>query len=337
MPTITVVGSLNYDLVTINDRFPEAGETISAQQFETHCGGKGSNQALACCRLRSTDSIGNIKIKMIGCVGPDSFGEELKSALEEAGADISAIMTIPSEKGIQTGVATILVDSTNGQNRILVYPGANACLTEEQVLDQLIDKNNDTTPFKTDAVVLQNEIPVSIVRKVIQTLQDVAVSSKTTKPFIMYNPSPIDASFGTDLYQYVDCLIVNSTEAKAIVPEEVSKILTDDDNAEQALQAAEPIAKTLNLPKYLVITLGAAGCVYYINKQNGKPIHLPACKPPKPVIDTTGAGDTFLGGLTAQLTEGKTIEEALAVALKASSIAVTRKGAGSGIPLFKEL
>lgn len=321
-PTITVIGSLNYDVVTTADRIPNAGETISALGFATHNGGKGSNQALACARLRTSRESANVRI--IGCVGDDTFGEKIKEALSEAGVEVGLVKT---KTEAPTGVATILVEAATGQNRILVYPGANALIESEDIL-QAIEG--------TDSVVLQNEIPVA---KVAQAMEKVAQLPKDKTPLVVYNPSPIDPSFPTRLYRHVSCLVLNSTEARAIIPDaSVRGLLTQDDNAEQALAAIKLIAQSLSLPKYIVITLGAAGCVYYdATKPDQEPVHVPARKPSNPIIDTTGAGDTFLGALTSHLTEGSEIESSIKVALAASSIAITRQGAGDGIPVFSEL
>lgn len=349
MPIITIVGSLNYDVVTTMDRLPEAGETIPAKNFETHNGGKGANQALACSRLRSNTSDSssiNTFVQMVGCVGDDTFGKTLTKSLADSGVDVSKVrvlkknITGEKEDNVGTGVATILVDAKTGQNRILVYPGANSKVNKQDVLEAIVENDNtgSIVKFKTDTLVLQNEIPVSLVQDVIRTITQ---TPKIQPPLIVYNPSPIDSSFDVGLYRYVDCLIVNSTEARAIVSKSVGSLLVEDDNSEQALLAAVPIFEFLELPKYLVITLGASGCVYVDgSKGHGdklKAIHLPAVKPPKPVIDTTGAGDTFLGALTTHLTEGKSLEYSIRVALTASSIAVTRRGAGDGIPEFREL
>lgn len=328
-PVITVIGSLNYDVVTTYSRLPEAGETILARDFATHNGGKGSNQALACGRLRGSrfsSTASDPIVRMVGCVGADAFGEQVKTALKESGVSVDLVKTC---QGSPTGVATILVDAHSGQNRILVFPGAN----------QLIDTADVVSASKlTSTLVLQNEIPVSKVTAAI-TAAITPTPYSPEPPLIVYNPSPIDKSFSNKLYSYVTCLVLNSTEAKAIVPDRaVRALLTVDDDADQALAAIKPIADTLKLPRYIVITLGAAGCVYYNASNPDKaPVHVPAKKPVNPIVDTTGAGDTFLGALTVQLTQGSSLEQAVDVALSASAIAITRKGAGDSIPYFHEL
>lgn len=362
--TITVIGSLNYDVVTTSDRLPGPGETIAAKGFETHNGGKGANQALACARLRDTaaglarragegkvEEVSKVRVRMVGCVGSDPFGDRLKADLNDAGVDTALVKTAP--QGTPTGVATILVDERTGQNRILVYPGANGCVSTQDVVavckgtgpagtaesDDRFGTGTGNGVGEGDALVLQNEIPVEQVTAAIRTVVASMQSKHSKPPLIVYNPSPLEPNFPQDLYRHISCLVLNSTEARAIVADEaVRALLTNDDDASQALNAIVPISESLKLPRYVVITLGPAGCVYYdAAAPDQKPVHVPAKKPPAPIIDTTGAGDTFLGGLAAHLTHGRSLRAAVDIALAASSIAITRKGAGDGIPFFAEL
>ncbi|KAF5092609.1 hypothetical protein D0Z03_002780 [Geotrichum reessii] len=318
--SITVIGSLNYDVVTTSSRIPQAGETIAATNFETHNGGKGSNQALACAKLRADCAV--TAVRLVGCVGADPFGENIKNFLIQNGVDVSSVRIV---SGVRTGVATILVDAASGQNRILVYPGANGEITEADITSALSRSNKGV-------VVLQNEIPIKLVEHAILTASDST---------IVYNPSPINPDFDIALYRHVSCLLVNSIEAAAIVAHEptLARLLTRDDDAEQALEAIGPIARFLGLPRHMIITLGAQGCVYLDNSDPAfaHPVHVPAKKPSNPIIDTTGAGDTFLGGITAQLAEGNDLSHAINVALSASAIAITRNGAGDSIPNYSEL
>lgn len=306
--TITILGSLNYDLVTTAVTIPGPGETLAASSFTEHNGGKGANQALSCSLLRADESA--LTVKMIGCVGDDVFGEKLTGFLKSKGVDVSEVKII---KGERTGVATILVDG-NGQNRILVYDGANAKVEVEE------------GRVESDVVVLQNEIPISVVEKVIE--------SSSNDQLVVYNPSPVNTKFDSKLYSKVTCLIVNSVEAGAILGEKFSK----EDDPTEALDKIESIARTLDLPKYLLITLGAEGVVYFDNSGSGsKPVHVSSFKPVKPIVDTTGAGDTFLGAVTTQLADGNHIEDAIKFAVRASSIAITRPGAGDSIPTYLEV
>ena len=119
---ITVIGSLNYDLDTFTDRLPNAGETFRANHFETHAGGKGLNQAAAIGKLKNPSS--RYSVRMIGNVGNDTFGKQLKDTLSDCGVDITHVGTY---EGINTGTATILIEEkAGGQNRILIVEGANS-------------------------------------------------------------------------------------------------------------------------------------------------------------------------------------------------------------------
>lgn len=134
MPVITVIGSLNVDMVTRAERVPNAGETVQAKAFEVGWGGKGANQAVAAARLsRSKDTLkseNDIIVRMIGAVGKDVFGPQLVKSMEEDGIDMQGVQVL---EGHETGTATILVEESTGENRILVTPGANSALEYSEV------------------------------------------------------------------------------------------------------------------------------------------------------------------------------------------------------------
>lgn len=187
-PTITVIGSLNYDLVTFTNKVPEGGETYQANSFETHMGGKGLNEAIAVARLSPE---GKVNTRMVGRVGTDQFGDSLKQCLVDAGVDVSNVKAIDGS----SGVAVIIVEE-NGENRILITPGANGKLS--------LSDEEYASIFKYDAfVVLQNEYPDTA--KSITWL-------KTHKPEIniAYNPSPYKPKLIThEILSKIDLLIVN--------------------------------------------------------------------------------------------------------------------------------
>ncbi|KAG8939486.1 hypothetical protein FRC00_013858, partial [Tulasnella sp. 408] len=120
-PTIAVVGSLNFDLVTRVPRLPDLGETLTAKSFGTNCGGKGANQAVAAARL--ADRCEKVDVKMVGAVGSDGFGNEMKQQMRKEGVDVEDVKVVD---GTSSGVAVIVVDDTTGDNRIMITPGANA-------------------------------------------------------------------------------------------------------------------------------------------------------------------------------------------------------------------
>lgn len=297
---ITVVGSINYDLVTTVSRVPKGGETVHAQTFETHRGGKGANEALACARL----SEAGCRVKMIGCVGRDQFGEDLIEHLNGEGIDTSSVQ---QHDDVRTGVATIIVETT-GENRILVYPGANGKVSADQVTTKSLEGSR--------FVLLQNEIPLETTLSALRLAHN---SGKAT----VWNPSPLP-EVSEEIWQYVDYLIVNEGEAAVITGM----------NVENVGQAKEAVIALLSMGvRVAIVTLGHNGSVYGNSKENI--VHCAATKVSP--VDTTGAGDTFLGAFVAALCEKRSIDESVSYASRASAIAVTRAGAGSSIPKRGEI
>lgn len=303
---ITILGSLNYDVVTTIEKIPGPGETVNCDGFETHHGGKGANQALAARRLSPSD----IQVQMIGRVGNDTFGDDLTNSMTKEGIDMSQVTKV-TEKN--TGVSTIIVDPTSGENRIMFYPGANGTLTEDTITPDLF-KNSDY-------LVMQNEIPLPVVYKALQVAHKSGVKT-------IYNPSPVDPSAPISVFSNVDYLVVNSSEAQVLSNTDI-KI---NDNVETARQLLPKISEYLNIPN-IIITLGANGSIYKTPEASGA---VGACKVDK-IVDTTGAGDTFLGAVASKLAQKGSIEDALKFGSKASSVAVTRHGAAEGIPYLSEL
>lgn len=203
-PLITVIGSLNTDLITRTSRIPSAGETLTSQSFDTGFGGKGANQATACARLsRRYDSVerGNVKVKMVGMVGDDTFGRDIRWPMVSNGIDITDVWI---KEGYKTGVAVIIVEEATGENRILLSPNANYALKPAQFT---------TIPGPMpDLIVLQLEIPLKTVLRILE------VASDKKLPVIL-NPAPAQA-LPKKVYKTVRHLIVNESEA-AILSEAV--------------------------------------------------------------------------------------------------------------------
>lgn len=310
---ITVFGSLNYDLVTISNRLPDAGESIIANKFERHHGGKGANQCLAAARLSSSD----VKVRMIGRVGNDLFGQELVTSMKEESIDTSEIEAID---GISTGVATIFVDEQSAENRILVFPGANG------TWDRVPSNLKAAGDADKQMLILQNEIPVKVVY---QALEHAHKDGTIT----VYNPSPIDRTTPLDVYKNADYLILNTTEADSLLETLVDTWESIDNDKKRAIEGLSILGKAFqDSSTRVVITLGKNGYVYSPDKEGQ------ASKPPGPLVDTTGAGDTFLGAFAASIIENPSdMGGALDRASKASAIAVTRAGAAESIPHLKEL
>ena len=148
--TIAVIGSLNIDFITRTPRIPEAGETLTAHSFDTGFGGKGANQAVACARLAPE----NVKVRMVGNVGDDIFGNDYFTGLKNEGIDASSVKKLQGQK---TGVANIIVDDSTGENRILFTANANYAFSDKR------DEKWEMVPIEADVVVFQLEIPTKVV------------------------------------------------------------------------------------------------------------------------------------------------------------------------------
>ncbi|RPB22796.1 Ribokinase-like protein [Terfezia boudieri ATCC MYA-4762] len=301
-PTILVIGSLNMDLVTHTPRIPVGGETLLAHTYGFHTGngGKGANQAVAIARLGG----GSVRCAMVGIVGDDAFGEKLRGGLENEGVDIE----------------------DNGQNRILVSPGANFSLTPSHIPD--LDTNSPAM------VVLQHEIPFDTISHAIKLY-----STPPTNTLVLLNPAPaVDpatlASHDIDLSN-VDFLIPNETEAG------ISYAGHEAAGSVTTVPEAERIAKSFlvdrGVRKAVIITLGGQGVVAAYHNEEGDVLtaHIPAQE--VDVVDTTAAGDTFIGGFAASYVEGKGVLESIKKGVEASARTVQKKGAQESIPMRAEL
>lgn len=322
---ITVIGSLNYDLVTYTAKVPEAGETFQANSFENHLGGKGLNEALASSRLLPDEHKGSVR--MIGNIGNDSFGKELKQALTEAEVDTLFVQTIENQS---SGVAVILVEEETGENRILITAGANGELkpTEEDYGKYFPETKSKTgTEKSVDFVILQNEYP--------EPLETIAwVKNNRPSINIAYNPSPFKPELvNLNTFSQIDLLILNEGEANAVASKLFGK--TYEDFNELAVQ----LSKLINQENIctVVITLGSKGSVFVSKRSESSSdtgSFVPSIRVDK-VVDTTGAGDTFFGGVVLQLSVGSTIEDAVKFATVASSLTIRSKGAAESIPTYE--
>ncbi|SEI81281.1 ribokinase [Bhargavaea ginsengi] len=278
---ITVVGSINMDLVVGTERFPKQGETVLGNLHTTIPGGKGANQAVAAARLGG-------EVAMIGAVGTDPFGDELVTNLENEGVDVSRVKRVEGPSGI----ANILL--SEGDNRIIVVPGANHQLTPEDI------DHSEAAIAASDLVVLQLEIPIP---SVLRTLQ---IARRNQVPVIL-NPAPADG-FSPEFLQYEPILTPNESEAAMMFGE----------NWERALEAH---------PNRLIVTLGQNGARYYDGDRH---IRVPGIR--VNAVDTTGAGDTFNGALAVALAEKMPLEDAIRFANAAASLSVEQFGAQGGMP-----
>jgi ribokinase len=301
---IVIIGSINMDLVLRVPRMPHPGETLSGGRFQTIAGGKGANQAVACARL-SADSV---KVAMIACLGDDAFGVELRAALRNDGVDDSHVSTMEGEA---SGVASILVDA-GGLNCIVLAAGANDALSPAHIdaARSLIEQAR--------IVVLQLETPLATVRHAIKLAHGLG-------KVVVLNPAPAQA-LPADLLAQVEYLIPNEIEAAMLAG--LSAASLDNDAAIEAAVATLRAAGSANI----LVTLGAKGV--YAALTSGS-VHF-AAQPTK-AVDTTAAGDTFIGGFVAALAEGRGEAEAIAFGQRAAALSVARIGAQTSIPYRREL
>lgn len=328
---ITVIGSLNYDLVTYTDRIPDGGETMRANVFETHTGGKGLNQAIAIARLKQEDS--EYAVKMVGNVGDDSFGVELMKILKENKIETSDVGVLSD---VKTGIATILVEQKKGsQNRILITEGANGkTVYKDEALENIFVKYENEKQF----VVLQHEIPdpCSIIRW---------IKKKHPKYQVVFNPSPFQPLNKED-WLLIDVLIVNEIEALQIVrsvytQNEITK--HENDIKENFINGYKILCQKFQnfLVNHhssiatVIITLGANGALFS-SRDHPNVGYAPACSNVT-VVDTTGAGDTFIGACVTQLYQNTRLEKVIDFATSASSITIQNKGAAESIPYYNDV
>lgn len=295
MTNVLVVGSINMDLVMKAPRLPSPGETLVGGRFSIVPGGKGANQAASAARL-------GCSVRLLAAVGEDDFGAAALANLREQGVDTAAIVTAPA--GVSTGVAMIMVDAA-GRNTILVASGANAVLAPDGVAAAA-----EALFAWADTVVLQCEVPLP-------TVTAAVAAARRAGAAIILNAAPAPTGPIDDCLA-VDYLVVNEQEAEAL-----SGI-----HPGSPLEAARAAAALLERgPAHVVVTLGAAGCVHVAG---GSAQHVPA--PTVEAIDTTAAGDAFVGALAAALGAGRPPAEALLYANCAGALAVTKLGAQSSLP-----
>ncbi|MCP6698126.1 ribokinase [Pseudomonas donghuensis] len=296
---VVVVGSLNMDLVTRAQRLPRGGETLVGETFVTVPGGKGANQAVAAARLGA-------QVAMVGCVGDDAYGQQLRQALADEQIDCQAVGVAA---GVSSGVALIVVDAAS-QNAIVIIAGGNGQLLPESV------QRFDALLQHADVIICQLEVPMATVA---YTLERGRALGKT----VILNPAPASGPLPAEWFASIDYLIPNESEAEALsgVP------VTDLESAKVA--ATRLLA--LGVGK-VIVTLGGQGALF----ADGQAFrHFPA--PVVQPVDTTAAGDTFVGGFAAALARGEEEGAAIAFGQRAAALSVTRAGAQPSIPHFAEL
>ncbi|KAF7550039.1 hypothetical protein G7046_g8143 [Stylonectria norvegica] len=312
-PRITVLGSLNMDLVSYVPHHPLPGETMTSSGFNTSPGGKGANQAVACGKLsRASDlSSPTAHVSMIGAVGADLYGTLLLDSLKAYGVDVEGVAV---REGAKSGIAIIIVDEPSGENRIILSPEANHSLKPTDF---------HTLPGpKPDLLIMQLEIPFETVMQALKAAKQAGVP-------VLLNPAPAQ-ELPREAYAGLAHLVVNETEAALLAGVDVSEL----DNLGGLVRVGEIFTK--RGVQNVIITLGARGV--YLEDQE-KSVLLPAAK--TDVVDTTAAGDTFVGSYAlAVVAAGKDdfdIEAAVSAANRAAAKTVSRKGAQISIPWKDEL
>jgi ribokinase len=297
-PQVTVLGSLNMDISVTVPRLPEPGATVLGSAARFTPGGKGANQAVAAARLGAA-------VHMAGCVGDDDFGRQLLAALREEGVDAAGVRTVA---GVPTGLAMISVDHA-GENLITVAPGANHEVGPAEVgaVVPAAVVSAAAGGLPGDVLVICAEIPVPAIR-----------SALSRKVHCVLNLAPAPPEAAAIVADGVDWLVVNETEAAAVLGRPVSG-LRDAGQAATALVTAGA--------RHAVVTAGAHGAAL---AGPGTAHTIAAFR--VQAVDSVGAGDTFVGALAVALAAGVPAAEAVRAAAAAGATAATRPGAQAGMP-----
>jgi ribokinase len=298
MSRVFVAGSINMDVVATAERHPRIGETVAGQAVRYFPGGKGANQAVAAAKLGAP-------VTLIGRLGKDAFGDQLTAFLSAQGIDQTFVRQT-AEAHTGTAIITVAVSD----NTIVVIPGANA----------LVDAADVAAPTlaKGDVAVSQFEIPLPAIAAFFQHAR---AAGATT----ILNPAPAVA-FGAELLDLVDILILNESELALLAKTE----LRDADDDASYIDAARSLQTGGG--KIICVTLGKRGVLALAG---GEPLIIPGRT--VKAVDTTGAGDCFVGAVAAQLAGGKSIRDALVYANAAASISVQRMGAAPSMPMAVEV
>jgi ribokinase len=299
-PRVLVAGSINMDIVATVDRHPVPGETLPGLSLSYFPGGKGANQAVAAARANGT-------VSMIGGLGEDGFADELLSFLKSNDIDTQYVSR---KDAAPTGTALIIVDSS-GENSIVVVPGANGELTSNDV------KRVDIA--KGDVLVAQFETPP-------ETTTSFFRSGRQAGATCILNPAPA-GPISEELLKTADVLVVNEIELASVTDLALSESPTEAEIAE-----GQHVLRDRGFDGILVVTLGERGAIAMIGSRSvlidGREVS---------VVDTTGAGDCFVGYLASGLASGHDIDMALNRANVAASLCVQRAGAGPSMPTASEV
>jgi ribokinase len=297
MGRVFVAGSINMDVVATADRHPRVGETVAGREVLYFPGGKGANQAVSAAKLGAPTTL-------IGRLGTDAFGSELRTFLTAEGVDLSFVRDTEAHTG------TAIITLANADNTIVVIAGANGFVSADDIATVALAKG--------DIAVSQFEIPQTTVSAFFKRAR---AAGATT----ILNPAPAVA-FGAELLDLVDILILNETELSLLAKTE----LRDSDEPARFIEAARALRGDRDM--IVCVTLGKRGVVALAD---GKPLVVEGRA--VRAVDTTGAGDCFVGAVAAQLAAGQSLRDALGYANFAASICVQRMGAAPSMPTAAEV
>ncbi|XP_055880344.1 ribokinase-like isoform X2 [Biomphalaria glabrata] len=301
---VVVVGSCNTDLSSYVSRLPLRGETLTGTRFETGFGGKGANQCVAAAKLGA-------KTALVGKLGEDVFGVQYLSNLLSNNINCEHVQSL---KTASTGVASIFVGN-DGSNCIVIVPGANNLLSVDDV------NQAEALISSSKLVVCQNEIPQETTLAALKLAKKCGVKT-------IFNPAPADKDLDLELFSLPDFFCANETEASLLLNQEVSDV-------ESAKKACHQLIESKGC-NTVIITLGEKGVVYQ-TRINLEVEHIPAT--PVTAIDTTGAGDSFIGSLAYYMTnmEQLPLSKMIDRAGQIAAISVQKPGTQKSFPLASEL
>ncbi|MFZ5753133.1 MAG: ribokinase [Bacillota bacterium] len=296
-PRITVIGSLNMDMVIQIDSFPLPGQTVLGGNLDYIPGGKGANQAVAAARLKGD-------VALIGKVGTDAFGQVLLDNLLKNGVDVSAV----KRENVSSGVALITV-TPSGENQIVVSPGANSLVNADFV------QEHENTIRSAQVLLLQLETPLAAVKRAVELAKEAGV-------LVILNPAPAQA-LPESLLNQVDVLTPNETELSILSGVPVQNMVEVYTASRILLEKGT---------KCVVTTLGDKGAFLCSPNIN---VLIPGYS--VKAIDTTAAGDSFTAALAVAVAQGKPLPKAVKFANKVGALTVTKKGAQPSLPLLDEV
>jgi len=299
MGKVVVFGSINRDLVARVARTPHAGETVASLSYAEYPGGKGANQAIAARRMGA-------RVALVGAVGADGHGVAMRDFLSGEGVDLGSLRVLADHA---TGLAIIVVDAA-GENTIIVVPGANSRVSGEMLVVSALEAG--------DILLAQCEVPVAEIEVAFR-------KAKRAGAMTLLNPAPMQP-LPPALLALCDVIVMNEGELAALCGRNTP---FDASSIEPAMQ---DFRQSLAPSCILITTLGAAGALALGPKGT---IRIPGYAASS--LDTTGAGDCFVGVLAAALCEKVSLNIALSRANRAASLSVTRKGAAISMPFRSEL